>query len=610
MWGAGVKSAGVKSAGVKGAGASVWRVIFGALALALAMLISGCIKQDALDPKVAASKAPESKIDSSKAARAESSADSSQNSAESNLDSSKESTQDTLTPQDLEVKDQQIYVAQTDADDTARACRAPIITRAKLSFVGDIVLGDYKGASGATFNAKFAEVKDYAYFSRGVREVLSSDDLTIGNMEGVLSDKNLKNAFEKPFSFKGQSGYTKILEIASIEALNVANNHSRDYGKQGFIDTVENLIAASRAVFGEGIVHIYEVNDVKFGLAGHRGWNPAIKSQVKKEIDQLKKDGADVVILTFHWGEERQHYPNATQRDIAHFAIDSGADMVVGHHPHVLQGVEEYKGKKIVYSLGNFIYGGAKNPNDKDSMIYQSEFLQISSHAQAVELAKQIEGYLSKNGGAVGGGADSRMVDSGVESSEAESSQNADKNSAKSDDNADKKNKKSKKSKKDKDINAESKNAQALSQAPKVDSRAECDLTKEAYNVAELGIQGEYIKGVKRVDVVGDFVIIHTVLPVSISSTPSYNDYSPIVYSADSKGYARIMQRLEQYSKNNAATPKSSTKTPAKSTAKTPAKSSAKSSAKSGTKSTTNPKTPAKNSTKQTPKTPPINKTN
>ncbi|WP_216634168.1 CapA family protein, partial [Helicobacter sp. CLO-3] len=458
VWGAGVKNAGVKNAGAEGAGASVWRVIFGALVLAMALTISGCIKQDAVDSKVAASKVAESKIDSSKDARAESS----QKSAESNLDSSKESTQDTLTPQDLEVKDQQIYVAQTDADDTARACRAPIITRAKLSFVGDIVLGDYKGASGATFNAKFAEVKDYAYFSRGVREVLSGDDLTIGNMEGVLSDKNLKNAFEKPFSFKGQSGYTKILEIASIEALNVANNHSRDYGKQGFIDTVENLIAASRAVFGEGIVHIYEVNDVKFGLAGHRGWNPAIKSQVKKEIEQLKKDGADVVIFTFHWGEERQHYPNATQRDIAHFAIDSGADMVVGHHPHVLQGVEEYKGKKIVYSLGNFIYGGAKNPNDKDSMIYQSEFLQISSHAQAVELAKQIEGYLSANasvagaGNAVGAGVDSSAVDSsnaggldsdagfGAESSEAESSQNADKNSAKSSDNADKKNKKSK----------------------------------------------------------------------------------------------------------------------------------------------------------------------
>lgn len=109
-------------------------------------------------------------------------------------------------------------------------------------------------------------------------------------------------------------------------------------------------------------------------MAGHRGWDVRIKPQIKKEIDSLREMGADIVIFSFHWGEERVHYPNEIQREIGRFAIDSGADIVIGHHSHVLQGIEQYKGKKIIYSLGNFVYGGAKNPADKDSIIYQVRF--------------------------------------------------------------------------------------------------------------------------------------------------------------------------------------------------------------------------------------------
>lgn len=244
-----------------------------------------------------------------------------------------------------------------------------------ISFVGDCVLGDYKGASGATFNARFKEVGgDYGYFSKGVIEVLDKDDLSVGNLEGVLTDKNLHNAFVKPFSFKGPSIYTNILKAASIESVNIANNHTRDYGQEGFKDTIAILTNAHIPHFGEGILDIREIKGKKFGFAGHRGWNPAIKHTAKKEIESLRNQGAEIIIFVFHWGEEREHIANKIQREIAHFVIDSGADLVIGHHPHVLQGIEEYKGKKIVYSLGNFIYGGAKNPKDKDTMIYQAEF--------------------------------------------------------------------------------------------------------------------------------------------------------------------------------------------------------------------------------------------
>lgn len=361
-----------------------------------------------------------------------------------------------LQPQDLRLDSKKIFLT------TTQACVPHLQPQALLSFVGDNVLGDYKGSSGATFNAKFEEVGgDLGYFSLGVREVLQADDLSIGNMEGVLSDKPLKNAFDKPFSFKGASHYAKILTTAGFEAMNIANNHSRDYGKQGFEDTITHLRAQHLAVFGEGIVHIYEVNGIKIGLAGHRGWNLGIKSQVAREIKALRDQGAELVIFTFHWGEERQHYPNAAQRELAHFTIDSGADMVIGHHPHVLQGVETYKGKKIVYSLGNFIYGGAKNPADKDSMIYQTRFIRLDSARKRREFIEDL----------------------------------------------------------------------------RFDACAQ-----EAY------LEKPFIKGVERVDELGDFVLVHSVIPVSISSTPSYNDYSPRIYANDSKGFDRVLRRLESYS--------------------------------------------------------------
>ena len=351
-------------------------------------------------------------------------------------------------------------------------CNAPSPKNsALLSFVGDNVLGDYKGASGATFNAKFSEVKgDFAYFSNGVREVLGNDDLTIGNMEGVLSDRELKNAFEKPFSFKGQSSYTQVLREASIEALNVANNHSRDYGAQGFQDTKDNLINAGFYTFGEGILSIAEINGIKFGLAGHRGWNLAIKPQVAKEIAELKSSGADFVIFTFHWGEERENYPNATQKQLGRFTLDSGADMVVAHHPHVLQGIEEYKGKKIIYSLGNFIYGGAKNPNDKDTMIYQSLILDFNSEEEASEFALGFE------------------------------------------------------------IN-------------------EC-LQKQWLSRFS---QGEFIRANSRLTQSRHFVLLHNIVPASISSSATHNDYSPKIYKKNKDkenlaGYERVLKRLEQYS--------------------------------------------------------------
>lgn len=244
-----------------------------------------------------------------------------------------------------------------------------------LSFVGDNVLGDYYGSNGETLNWYFTNKinKDYSYFFAKVKPILDKDDMTLGNLEGPLTTHS-GDRLIKPFAFKGDPSYVEILKSGSVEAVNIANNHTRDYGMKGFNDTQTHLKNARIFYSGEGVLSIYEIKGKKIGMAGHRGWNLGIKTQVAKEIRSLRDMGADIVIFTFHWGEERKNYPNKIQQEIGRFAIDNGADIVIGHHPHVLQGIEEYKGKKIVYSLGNFVYGGAKNPADKDSVIYQVRF--------------------------------------------------------------------------------------------------------------------------------------------------------------------------------------------------------------------------------------------
>lgn len=106
---------------------------------------------------------------------------------------------------------------------------------------------------------------------------------------------------------------------------------------------------------------------------GYQGWNTDIKDQVKSDIEEVR-DQADIVIVSFHWGIETKNYPNDVQLELGRFAIDAGADVVAGHHPHVIQGIDKYKGKYIVYSLGNFCFGGNRNPKDKDTFIFQNQF--------------------------------------------------------------------------------------------------------------------------------------------------------------------------------------------------------------------------------------------
>lgn len=245
-------------------------------------------------------------------------------------------------------------------------------TEITLSFVGDITLGNYAGQGyEGSFDQEYEKQgKDCRYFLMNVKSVFEKDDLTIANLEGPLTTS--QDYAEKTFAFKGKPEYVDILTEGSVEAVTLANNHSRDHFEQGMEDTKEVLNQKDIKHFGYDESCIVDVKGIKIGFLGY-SFPYELTAEMKKAITDLKTK-SDLVIIYYHWGIERDEAPMDSQRRIAKESIDAGADLIIGSHPHVLQGIETYKGKKIVYSLGNFCFGGNKNPSDKDTMIYQHTF--------------------------------------------------------------------------------------------------------------------------------------------------------------------------------------------------------------------------------------------
>lgn len=243
-----------------------------------------------------------------------------------------------------------------------------------VSVVGDCTLGtDENFYYDTSLNAYYASYgKDY--FLENVRDIFSSDDLTIANLEGTLTDSTSRA--DKLYAFKAPQEFIGILSGSSVEAVNMANNHSHDYGDQSFTDTLNAVDSAGITHFGYEETAVIEVKGIKVGLVGIYELNDHLErtTQLKEHIASVKKQGAQLIIVIFHWGNEKETVPDSNQTTLGRLAIDEGADLVCGHHPHVLQGIETYKGKKIVYSLGNFCFGGNSAPSDMDSMIFQQTF--------------------------------------------------------------------------------------------------------------------------------------------------------------------------------------------------------------------------------------------
>lgn len=237
-----------------------------------------------------------------------------------------------------------------------------------INAVGDIMLA---GSATATLKRL-----GYGYPFAAVSAELHNGDIAVGNLEAPIARQGIEFT-EKRFRFKAHPAAAAALKKAGFSVLTLANNHIMDFGLPALEETLGNLDVNGLRYTGAGgtlraarVPAVIKVNDrsvaflaysltfpEEFYAAGDRpGTAPGYPRFFREDIARAKKE-SDFVVVSFHWGTEGAATPSSYQQVAAHAAIDAGADVVLGHHPHVLQGVEQYEGGIIFYSLGNFVFG-------------------------------------------------------------------------------------------------------------------------------------------------------------------------------------------------------------------------------------------------------------
>ena len=294
------------------------------------------------------------------------------------------------------------FTDETDYDVVENFDPAAALTEITVSAIGDNILATgYGFGYVGTFEDYMDRVGgDFSYFFSGVYDILSSDDLTIGNAENVFTTAetraNKDHQGSNAFWFKSDPSYAEIYAEGSVEAVTTANNHSHDYGELGYEQSLQALEDAGVTTFGYGQVGRYQVGSTTFALLGFNVLGPLeygvemeeMKAEVTREIADAR-EWADVIVTYFHWGAERDTTANEDQRELATFAADCGADIVLGSHPHVLQEVERYGDTVIAYSLGNFVYGGSRSPA-QDTMILSLRLFTGSSTGELAFLRYEV----------------------------------------------------------------------------------------------------------------------------------------------------------------------------------------------------------------------------
>ena len=241
-----------------------------------------------------------------------------------------------------------------------------------ISLAGDCSFGKLSVHSYERTFDEYFDKYGAEYFFQNVKTIFEADDLTLVNFEGVLTES--KDVQEKEYNIKGKDVYKNVLTAGSVEAVSFGNNHRFDYGQQGVDDTIAAFKDVNVVYAYDENLGIYETeNGIKIGIVSVN--EVYDEKQVEVYLENgiaILKESTDLILACCHWGEETHHYPEAYQKELGRKCIDWGADLVVGCHPHVLQGIDYYNGKYIIYSLGNFCFGGHKNPKDKNSMIVQA----------------------------------------------------------------------------------------------------------------------------------------------------------------------------------------------------------------------------------------------
>ncbi len=248
-------------------------------------------------------------------------------------------------------------------------------TEILLTFGGDVTFGYKNDEEHKDSQPYFLEQNgmDYSIIFKNVYDIFSNDDLTMVNLETTITDAT--RHLDKTYYFRAPYEYVNILTEGSIEAVSVANNHSKDYLEQGREDTIRTLYENDILVAGENYAASVEIKGIKVGILAYvtfqTGFN--YKSAIERDISYMNRTH-DVVIVSMHWGQELDYEANGGDIKLAHKMIDAGADLIIGHHPHVIQGIENYNGKYIVYSLGNCSFAGSSNPTNDDILLFQQKF--------------------------------------------------------------------------------------------------------------------------------------------------------------------------------------------------------------------------------------------
>ena len=251
--------------------------------------------------------------------------------------------------------------------------------RVLLSFLGDCTLGCNEIDHGKKKSLDYYVGQyGFGYCFEKVRYILEQDDLTVGNLECVLSDTadGLDKKTKKNYNFRAYESYVNILKEGSVEAVTVANNHIGDYGQPGFDATVRVLSENGVSWFGStdwgGQYFIYEKDGIRIGLVGsHVAFYWQNVEQMQAIFERLRAENCQVIIAVIHAGVEYDKRHDDNQTKMARRFIQWGADIVIGHHPHVLQGYEVIDGVPVYYSLGNFVFAGNFQVKTKYTAIMQ-----------------------------------------------------------------------------------------------------------------------------------------------------------------------------------------------------------------------------------------------
>ena len=250
----------------------------------------------------------------------------------------------------------------------------PVVQEITLTFVGDCTFGrNQKHSYDNSFDEMY-DRKGADYFFAEVRDIFASDDITVINLEGSLTTST--DIQDKMWNHKGDPEYVSIMTGSSVEVATMGNNHRLDYGQSGCDETERVLTEAGISYCYDDKYLVYEVEGVKVGFVSVNEHydGRAVEAWLEEGYRYLREQGCKIVVACVHWGDDKTSVINDYQIELGHKLIDWGYDLVVGNHPHVLQAMEVYKGRFICYSLGNFCYGGNKNPPDKDSGIFQQTF--------------------------------------------------------------------------------------------------------------------------------------------------------------------------------------------------------------------------------------------